>query len=74
MNAQKTELPIRSFLFIPGDSEKKFGKVDGTPADAFIFDLEDAVAPDAKPTARESAAAAAASVRVTVFGTRGFAI
>ena len=46
-------LPIRSFLFIPGDSEKKFGKVDGTPADAFIFDLEDAVAAARKPVARE---------------------
>jgi len=46
-------LPIRSFLFIPGDSEKKMGKVDGTPADAFIFDLEDAVAAARKPVARE---------------------
>lgn len=46
-------LPIRSFLFIPGDSEKKMGKVDETPADAFIFDLEDAVAPARKPIARE---------------------
>jgi citrate lyase subunit beta/citryl-CoA lyase len=47
-----TTLPLRSFLFIPGDSEKKMGKVDGTPADAFIFDLEDAVAPARKPAAR----------------------
>lgn len=46
-------LPIRSFLFIPGDSEKKMGKVDVTAADAFIFDLEDAVAPARKPIARE---------------------
>ena len=45
--------PIRSFLFIPGDSEKKMGKVDGVAADAFIFDLEDAVAPARKPVARE---------------------
>lgn len=45
--------PIRSFLFIPGDSEKKIGKVDGVAADAFIFDLEDAVAPARKPVARE---------------------
>jgi len=47
-----TMLPIRSFLFIPGDSEKKMGKVDGIAADAFIFDLEDAVAPARKPMAR----------------------
>lgn len=46
-------LPLRSFLFIPGDSEKKMGKVDGTNADAFIFDLEDAVAPARKPLARK---------------------
>lgn len=46
-------LPIRSFLFIPGDSEKKLGKVDEVSADAFIFDLEDAVAPARKPVARE---------------------
>ncbi|AMK19807.1 MULTISPECIES: HpcH/HpaI aldolase/citrate lyase family protein [Sphingobium] len=46
-------LPIRSFLFIPGDSEKKLGKVDGIAADAFIFDLEDAVAAARKPVARK---------------------
>lgn len=45
--------PIRSFLFIPGDSEKKLAKIDGSPADAFILDLEDAVAPGRKPIARE---------------------
>jgi citrate lyase subunit beta/citryl-CoA lyase len=45
--------PIRSFLFIPGDSEKKIGKVDEVAADAFIFDLEDAVAAARKPIARE---------------------
>lgn len=46
-------LALRSFLFVPGDSEKKLGKVDGTPADAFILDLEDAVAAARKPAARE---------------------
>ena len=45
--------PIRSFLFIPGDSEKKLGKADGTGADALILDLEDAVSPANKPLARE---------------------
>jgi citrate lyase subunit beta/citryl-CoA lyase len=48
-----TSLPIRSFLFIPGDSEKKMGKVDGAAADAFIFDLEDAVAVARKLVARQ---------------------
>lgn len=44
--------PLRSFLFIPGDSEKKLGKVDGCGADAVILDLEDAVAPANKDAAR----------------------
>lgn len=44
---------IRSFLFIPGDNEKKLGKADGAGADAVILDLEDAVSPENKPLARE---------------------
>jgi citrate lyase subunit beta/citryl-CoA lyase len=42
----------RSWLFAPGDSQRKMDKAIGGPADAVIFDLEDAVAPEAKPTAR----------------------
>lgn len=45
-------LPLRSMLFIPGDSEKKMEKVAGCGADAVILDLEDSVAPDNKPLAR----------------------
>lgn len=45
-------LPLRSMLFIPGDSEKKLGKVDGCGADAVILDLEDSVALANKATAR----------------------
>ncbi|OYW46135.1 MAG: CoA ester lyase [Sphingomonadales bacterium 32-68-7] len=45
----------RSWLFVPGDSEVKLGKVAGYGADAVIVDLEDAVAPAAKPRARELA-------------------
>lgn len=48
---------LRSFLFIPGDSEKKLGKVDGCGADAVILDLEDAVAPANKALARQLVAA-----------------
>src|SRR5262245_12170841 len=44
---------IRSFLFIPGDSDKKLGKADSTGADALILDLEDAVTPENKPIARK---------------------
>lgn len=48
--------PLRSFLFIPGDSEKKLGKIEGCGADAVILDLEDAVAPANKPMARKMVA------------------
>lgn len=49
--------PLRSFLFIPGDSEKKLSKVDACGADAVILDLEDAVAPANKAMARDMVAA-----------------
>jgi citrate lyase subunit beta/citryl-CoA lyase len=42
----------RSFLFVPGDSERKMAKAGEVGADALILDLEDAVAPDAKTAAR----------------------
>ncbi|MFN2098462.1 HpcH/HpaI aldolase/citrate lyase family protein [Altererythrobacter sp. MF3-039] len=45
--------PIRSLLFIPGDSEKKIAKAPDCGADVVIFDLEDAVAPENKSAARE---------------------
>jgi citrate lyase subunit beta / citryl-CoA lyase len=44
---------LRSFLFVPGDSERKLGNADDSGADALILDLEDSVAPDCKPRARE---------------------
>ena len=46
----------RSFLFVPADSERKLEKADGVDADALILDLEDAVAPQARPAARQLAA------------------
>ena len=46
----------RSWLFVPGDSERKLAKAPETGADAVIVDLEDAVAVEAKPAARELAA------------------
>ncbi|WP_284124897.1 HpcH/HpaI aldolase/citrate lyase family protein [Parerythrobacter aestuarii] len=42
----------RSWLFAPGDSEKKMDKAAASEADIAIFDLEDAVAPENKPEAR----------------------
>ncbi len=43
----------RSWLFVPADSETKIAKAIRTGADAVIFDLEDSVAPEQKPRARE---------------------
>ncbi len=48
---------MRSYLFVPGDSQAKLDKALGCGADALIVDLEDSVAPGAKPDARETAAA-----------------
>jgi citrate lyase subunit beta/citryl-CoA lyase len=43
---------LRSLLFVPGDSDKKMAKAETVAADALIFDLEDAVAPENKAAAR----------------------
>ena len=48
---------IRSFLFVPADSEKKLAKGLESGADAVILDLEDSVAAERKPAAREMALA-----------------
>lgn len=43
---------LRSLLFVPGDSEKKFARASQGNADVLILDLEDSVAPAVKPRAR----------------------
>jgi len=43
---------MRSFLFVPADSERKLQKAGDVGADALILDLEDSVAADARPEAR----------------------
>lgn len=48
-------MAMRSWLFVPGDSEKKLGKAAATGADVIIVDLEDSVVPANKPLARELA-------------------
>ncbi len=53
--------PRRSVLYMPSSNEKVLEKAKTLACDAIIFDLEDAVAPDAKPAARDAAAAAVAS-------------
>lgn len=52
--------PRRSVLYMPGANVKALDKARGLPADALIFDLEDAVAPEAKAEARANVAAALA--------------
>jgi len=56
-----TYRPRRSVLYMPGANERALEKAQTIPADALILDLEDAVAPDAKPEARERVCAAVQS-------------
>ena len=44
---------MRSWLFAPGDSDKKMSKAADSAADIALFDLEDAVATENKPLARD---------------------
>ena len=53
--------PRRSVLYMPAANERALEKAKSIPSDAIIFDLEDAVSPDAKDTARAQAVAAANS-------------
>jgi citrate lyase subunit beta / citryl-CoA lyase len=53
--------PRRSVLYMPAANERALEKAKSIAADAIIFDLEDAVAPDAKDAARANAVAAASS-------------
>ena len=43
---------MRSLLFVPGANPERMVKAQGLPADGLILDLEDAVATDAKDSAR----------------------
>lgn len=50
-------MKLRSMLFVPGDSERKFEKARAAGADALIHDLEDSVSPPEKARARAAVAA-----------------
>lgn len=50
--------PRRSALYMPAANERALEKAKGISTDAIIFDLEDAVSPDAKDVARAQAVAA----------------
>lgn len=74
--------PRRSCLYMPASNERALEKAKALPADTIIFDLEDAVAPDAKGMARERACEALMSksyderelvVRVNAMDTPWFA-
>lgn len=54
----KTVRPRRSVLYMPGSNARALEKARALPADGFILDLEDAVAPDAKEIARQQVCAA----------------
>ena len=67
----KSVRPRRSVLYMPGANTRALEKARTLPADALIFDLEDAVAPDAKEAARANVVAAAQS---KTYGKREIAI
>lgn len=50
--------PLRSALYVPASNARALAKAGSLPVDAVLVDLEDAVAPDAKPAARDAALAA----------------
>jgi citrate lyase subunit beta/citryl-CoA lyase len=59
--------PRRSVLYMPGSNARALEKARTLPADALILDLEDAVAPEAKDTARAQVCEA---VKAKGFGRR----
>lgn len=75
--APAARLP-RSYLFVPGDRPERYAKAIASGADAVIVDLEDAVAPERKPGARDVLATAlsedlpAVIVRINAAGTPWF--
>src|ERR1700688_2649038 len=48
----ESDMRLRSLLFVPGDSERKFARARDCGADALILDLEDSVAASEKAAAR----------------------
>jgi citrate lyase subunit beta/citryl-CoA lyase len=61
---------LRSLLFVPGDRPERMEKALSLGADALILDLEDAVAPTAKPAARAAVAAFLSTERRTILFVR----
>ncbi len=65
-------MKMRSWLFVPGDSERKLSKVATCGADVVVIDLEDAVPDHGKIPARKLAAGWLASHREQVTSGGGF--
>ena len=63
--------PRRSVLYMPASNRRALEKATTIPCDGLILDLEDAVAPDDKPAARDAACSAAAG---DAYGAREVAI
>jgi len=63
--------PRRSVLYMPSSNARALEKAKTIPCDGLILDLEDAVAPDDKPAARDAACAA---VRSGEYGARELTI
>jgi len=63
--------PRRSVLYMPASNQRALEKAKSIPCDGLIFDLEDAVAPGAKPAARDAACRAVSS---GAYGARELAI
>lgn len=59
--------PRRSCLYMPGANQRALGKAANLPADVLLLDLEDAVTPDAKVSARQAVCDA---VRSGAYGAR----
>ena len=62
--------PYRSTLYMPGSNARALEKAKTLPADALIFDLEDAVSPDQKELAREQVVAATKQAVSGAYGAR----
>jgi citrate lyase subunit beta/citryl-CoA lyase len=71
MNEQPAARPRRSVLYMPGSNARALDKGRNVAADALILDLEDAVAPDAKESARDQVVDA---VRKGGYGHREIAV
>jgi len=66
--------PRRSVLYMPAANARALEKAKTIPADGLIFDLEDAVAPDEKESARQRAVEAVAAAHQGDYGHREITI